>query len=94
MSTARNRFGVSILVALVLAVLLAASSAHAATGTAGAFEVPIVAKGDVGQIGQFGSIGDLAATTSGRTQFAIAAGAAVPLLIVGVMVRRRVYADV
>jgi hypothetical protein len=91
MSTARNRFGVSILVALVLAVFLNAS-AHAATGTAaGAADIPALAQGD-GQFEQFGSIGDLT-TTSGRTHMAVAAGAGVPLLIVGLMVRRRIYAE-
>jgi hypothetical protein len=92
MSTARNRFGVSILVALVLAVFLAASP-RAATGTAvGASELPVLAQGDVGQLEQVGSVGDLAAT-SGRTQFAVVVGAAVPMLIVGMMVRRRIYAE-
>ena len=92
MSTARNRFGVSILVALVLAVALQAAPAQAAAAnTPGAS-----ALADVRPSGfeGFGTISDLAAATSGRTQFAVALGAGVPMIIIGFMVRRRVYAEV
>jgi len=94
MSTARNRFGVSILVALVLGVLLTATPASAsARGAASDSGQPAVSDG-ASDFQPFGAIGEIASATSGRTQTAIAFGAGVPLLIVGSMVRRRVYADV
>ena len=86
MSTARNRFGVSILVALVLGILLPAAPKAAsapAPQTAGIF----------GGDEEFGSIDNLAAATSARTQLAVALGAGVPLVIIGFMVRRRIYAE-
>ena len=88
MSTARNRFGVSILVACVLAVLLSAAPEAAAPVSQGAGA--IFGGGSEG----FGSIEQLASATSTRTQMAVALGAGVPLVIIGCMVRRRLYAEV
>jgi hypothetical protein len=88
MSTARNRFGVSILVALVLAVFVSAAPEAAAPTSQGGGV--IFGGGSEG----FGSIEHLAAATSTRTQMAVALGAGVPLVIIGCMVRRRLYAEV
>ena len=94
MSTARNRFGVSILVALVLGVLLTVTPAIASgRGVAGDSGQPTLSDG-ASDFQLFGAVGEIAAATSGRTQTAIALGAGVPLLIVGSMVRRRIYAEV
>jgi hypothetical protein len=93
MSTARNRFGVSILVALVLGVLLTAAPAGASTRGATDSGQPAMSDG-ASDFQVFGAIGEIATATAGRTHAAIALGAGVPLLIVGSMVRRRIYADV
>ena len=90
MSTARNRFGVSILVALVLAVLLAPVPADAAARVVQPANASIGLGDDLG----LGGIDTLASLTSTRTQLAVGMGAGVPLLIIGCMVRRRIYADV
>jgi hypothetical protein len=79
MSTARNRFGVSILVALVMGVLL--SAAPEAASAPAAVGVP------------FGGIETLAVMTSTRAQLAVALGAGVPMIIIGFMVRRRIHAE-
>jgi hypothetical protein len=86
MSTARNRFGVSILVALVLGVLLNPVPADAAARG--------VHSAGLGTELGLGGIDQLAAMTSTRTQMALGLGAGVPLLVIGFMVRRRIYADV
>jgi len=94
MSTARNRFGVSILVALVLGVLLTATPASAsARGAASDSGQPAISVSP-SDVQLFGAVGEIASAASGRTQTAIALGAGVPLLIIGTMVRRRIYADV
>jgi hypothetical protein len=90
MSTARDRFGVSILVALVLGVLLSAAPEAASASAPHSAGIFGGAAGDEG----FGSIDNLAAATSARTQLAVALGAGVPLVIIGCMVRRRLYAEV
>jgi hypothetical protein len=89
MSTARNRFGVSILVALLLAVLLKPASADAAVRVAEPAHAPAGLGGDPG----FGHIEEMALLTSTRTQLAMGLGAGVPLLLIGFMVRRRIYAE-
>ena len=89
MSTARNRFGVSILVALVLAVLLAPVPADAAARVA----QPASASAGLGDDLGLGGIEQIASLTSTRTQIAMGLGAGVPLLIIGCMVRRRIYAE-
>jgi hypothetical protein len=86
MSTARNRFGVSILVGFVLTVLCHVTPI-AAAGDSG-FAAALA--GDDGMA----SIERIMTSASSRTQVAIGLGAGVPLLIVGIMVRRRIYAEV
>jgi hypothetical protein len=86
MSTARNRFGVSILVALILGVVLAAAPQAAAP--------PVAGSGALGvEGGGFSAIEPLASMTSTRTQLVMALGAGVPMIIIGLMVRRRIYAE-
>jgi hypothetical protein len=87
MSTARNRFGVSILVGFVLTVLCHVGTPVAAAGDA---DFAAALAGDDGM----GGIERIISAASARTQVAIGLGAGVPLLIVGFMVRRRIYADV
>jgi hypothetical protein len=87
MSTARTRFGVSILVALAMAVLLHVSPSAAARADTASAIAPDA------QFDGLASIGALASLTSARTQAAVALGAGVPMLIAGVMLRRRLYAD-
>lgn len=94
MSTVRDRFGVSILVGLVLAVALssarvgaAAHSGHAnggAPGTRGSETANIEAG--------FGVVG-LDSAVSNGTHVAVALGAGVPLLLFAFMVKRRIQAD-
>jgi hypothetical protein len=90
MSTARNRFGVSILVALVLTVLLTPVRADAAASVTHKASASVGHDNDLG----LGGIEAIASLTSTRTQLALGLGAGVPLLIVGFMVRRRIYAEV
>ena len=87
MSTARNRFGVSILVGFVLAVLCTIQQpAQAAEDTAGS---PFSAAGEEGIF----DIDRAMNAASSRTQIAIGLGAGVPMLLIGMMVRRRNQAD-
>jgi hypothetical protein len=89
MSTTRDRFGVSILVGLVLAVLCSLTTpALAARQTGGPLSAQTV--GDEG----IGGIERIMTAASSRAQVAVGLGAGVPLLIVGFMVRRRIYAEV
>ena len=85
MSTARNRFGVSILVAVVLAVLLNPVQADAAAR--------LVQSAGLGSEVGLGGIDQIAAMASTRMQLAVGLGAGVPLVIIGFMVRRRIHAD-
>jgi hypothetical protein len=72
MSTARNRFGVSILVALVLGVLLTATPASAgARGVARESGQPTTSDA-ASDLQLFGAVAETVSATSGRTQTAIA----------------------
>jgi hypothetical protein len=89
MSTARDRFGVSILVGFVVAVLLSFTSPLNGAGR-DPLGMPLVsASADEGLL----SIESVMTAASSRVQLAIALGAGVPMLIVGFMVRRRILAD-
>lgn len=88
MSTTRDRFGVSILVGLILAVVCSFSTTAMAGQTGGTFGASVA--GDDGM----GGIERIITAASSRAQVAVALGAGVPLLIVGFMVRRRISADV
>ena len=89
MSTTRDRFGVSILVGLILAVLCSVSTPAVAAGQAGG-TLEVTLAGDDGM----GGIERIMSAASSRAQVAVGLGAGVPLLIVGFMVRRRIYAEV
>jgi hypothetical protein len=85
MSTARNRFGVSILVGFVLAVLCSVQqSAYAEPADATIFAVA-----DENVF----SIDRVMNTASSRAQLAVALGAGVPMVLIGMMVRRRNQAE-
>ena len=88
MSTARNRFGVSILVGLALAVLCTVQDSVRAAQPEPASYAFAEAEGD----GMF-SIDRVMSAASSRTQIAIGLGAGVPMLLIGMMVRRRNQAD-
>jgi hypothetical protein len=88
MSTARNRFGVSILVAWFLGAVLCGMPAAASASPATAEAAPVIASEE-----GFGLIEGLSTMTSTRTHAAVGAGAMLPLLMVGIMARRRLYAQ-
>lgn len=95
MSTARDRFGVSILVGLALAVALNSASvaADARSGYA-ARGAPATNGSDIAKVDAgFGVVGSLDNVVSNRTQLALGLGAGVPLLLFAIMVRRRMHAD-
>ena len=78
------------MVALLLAVLLKPVPADAAARVAQPANAPAGLGADLG----FGRIEEMASLTSTRTQLAMGLGAVVPLLVIGFMVRRRIYAEV
>jgi hypothetical protein len=87
MSTARNRFGVSILVGFVLAVLCTLGSpARAAEGD------PTASVFSGREEGSF-DIDVVMTAASSRMQLAVGIGAGVPILLIGMMVRRRNQAE-
>jgi hypothetical protein len=89
MSTARNRFGVSILVGFILTVMcMASTSIQAAQFDPAPRSMP----GASSQEHMFSVAGVMTAAST-RTQLVIGAGATIPLLVAGFMVRRRILAD-
>jgi hypothetical protein len=87
MSTARNRFGVSILVGFVLAAVCTLGS------PARAAELDPTASALSGSEDGIFDIDRVMTAASSRTQVAVGIGAGVPMLIIGMMVRRRNQAD-